>query len=204
MAIRRATEHIGLSQKAAANPIVPPGALDAEMAGQPMDRPHRVNLVGTAMLLIPADPLIVFADLQDGRSGDLRAARRAKPFPAARVSNLRVPIAVTPQLLEARHHRVVPRALTLAQDRWADNALRAMPTAPDNPHVNAIGSRPGDNDPCHQAPPQSLALLMTELGALPQVGEVRAQVEELMSLLKGQSRLARCAGKTLGRFLGVA
>ena len=38
------------------------------------------------MLLVPTDPLMVFADFHDGRGGDLRAARRTKAFTAERVS----------------------------------------------------------------------------------------------------------------------
>ena len=72
--------------------------------------------------------------------------------------------------MDACHHRVVPRDLMLAQDRRDDDTLRAMATHPDNLHVNAIGGRPCDNDPCDQAPQQGLALFMTQVGALPQVG----------------------------------
>jgi len=46
VAIGWLAHHIRLAERTGANPMVKPLPLDTQMAGQAVDRPHRVNLVG--------------------------------------------------------------------------------------------------------------------------------------------------------------
>jgi len=146
------------------------------------------------MLLVTTDPLVLFADLQDGRSGDVRASCRAAAFATECVGDLRVSLTITPQLMDALHHRGIACHLTLTEDRRDDHTLGEMPTHPDDLHLNAIGSRARDNDSGDQAPQQGLALFMTERIAMPQIRKRLAQVEQLTPLLCCQGWFARLMG----------
>src|SRR2546425_9381242 len=80
MAIRWATHDIRRTEPSAPNAVVQPVASHTQMPGKTADRPHAINGVGLAILLVRTNPLVLMADLQDGRSGDVRAACRAEAF----------------------------------------------------------------------------------------------------------------------------
>src|SRR5713101_3935401 len=121
MAIRWATNHIRRTQPSAPNPVVQPVAPDSQMTCETADSPHGVNGVGSSMLLVPTDPLVLFADLQDSRSGDVCAACRAEAFATECGGDLRVPLTITRQLMVALHHGGIADHLTLTEDRRDDH-----------------------------------------------------------------------------------
>src|SRR6266705_1490792 len=82
--------------------------------------------------MVATRPVMLVADLQDGPGQDLSASRRAKPFTAQGLGNLRIRGALGPQLPGAFNHGVVASDLALVQDRRDDDPLRDMATDPDN------------------------------------------------------------------------
>src|SRR5712691_11478856 len=104
MAIRWATNDIRRTEPSAPNAVVQPVASNSQMTCETADRPHGINFVGEAMLLVPTDPQVLLADLHDGRSGDVRAACRAEAFAIECRGDLRVPLPITPQLMDAFYH----------------------------------------------------------------------------------------------------
>src|SRR6266849_3006848 len=94
ISIRRLAHHIRFMQRAVANPLVEPLSCHAEMAGEAVNRPHVINLVSQAMLMVPTDPLVGVAELQDGAGQDAVSTRRAKPFTAQGLGNLRIRVAL--------------------------------------------------------------------------------------------------------------
>src|SRR5215510_16197513 len=124
MPMRRPATHIRLTQKAVANTIVDPAPLHPQLAGQTADRPLLIPLVDSSMLMGRTDPLMVVANLHDGLGQDRLTLRRAKPFTAQDVGNLKVRVAFSPQLPGALDHRIVARHVTLAPDRRDHEALR--------------------------------------------------------------------------------
>src|SRR6266481_5458388 len=129
------------------------------------------------MLMVATDPVMLVANLQDGLGQDPIATGRAEAFMAEGLGNLRIRIARPPQLPRAVDHRVIAGAVALVHDRWNDDALREMATHPDDLDLNAIGGCALDNHAGNDAPEQGLALVMTQLIARPEVGQMLAQVE---------------------------
>src|ERR1700745_1266796 len=119
------------------------------------------------MLMVATDPVLLVADLQDGPGQDLRASRRAKPFTAEGLGNLRIRVALGPQLPGAFHHGGVARDVALVQDRRDDGSLRDMATDPDNLDLHPIGGRALDNALRAEAAEQGLTLRVTQLHARP-------------------------------------
>src|SRR5262249_3693799 len=144
MPMRRLATHIRLTQEAVANTIVDPPRFHSQLAGQTADRPLLIPLVGAAMLMVRTDPVMAVANLHDGFGQDRLALRRAKSFMAQDVSNLKVRVALCPQLPGALDHRGVARDLTLAPDRREHDALREMATGPDDLDFDPRRSRPLD------------------------------------------------------------
>ena len=137
--------HIWLAERASAHPMVQPLPLHAQMMGEAVDRPHVVHLVGSTMLMVATDPVMLVADLQDGPGQDLIASRRAKPCTAEGLGNLRIRGALGPQLPGAFHHGVVASDVALVQDRRDDDPLRDMATDPDNLDRHPISGHALDN-----------------------------------------------------------
>src|SRR5215831_4728995 len=135
------------------------------------------------MLMVATDPMMVITDLQDGPDQDAIASRRAKPFTAQGLGNLRIRVACGPQLSNAFHHGVVARDVALVQNRWNDSPLRDMATDPDNLDRYPIGGGALDNDLRDQTSQQRLALVMSQLLARPQLGKALAQVQQLLEQL---------------------
>src|SRR6266853_3787900 len=96
--------------------------------------------------MVATYPGMLAADLQDSPGQDLSTSRRAKPFTAEGLGNLRIRGALGPQLPGAFHHGVVARDVALVQDRRDDDPLRDMATDPDNLDRHTIGGRALDND----------------------------------------------------------
>src|SRR6266567_6301683 len=155
------------------------------------------------MLMVRTDPMMAVANLHDGLGQDQLTLRRAKPFTAEDVGNLKVRVALSPQLPGALDHCVVARNVTLAPDRRDHDALREMATGPDDLHFNPVCGRPLDHHACNQAAQQRLALRVTELRAQPQIGEALAQVQQLMAEFGGQRRLVGLMGEALRRLLSL-
>src|SRR6266702_3475367 len=106
------------------------------------------------MLMVRTDPVMPMAYLQDRLSQDSIAPRRAKAFTAQDFSDVEIREALSPQLPGALDHRVVAGDGVLVQDGWADDALRAMTTDPDDLDLNPIRSHPIDHHTCNQAAQQ--------------------------------------------------
>ena len=115
--MRRPATHIRLTQQAVANAIVDPAPFHPQLAGQTADRPLLIYLVDSSMLMIRTDPLMAVANLHDSLGQDRLTLRRAKPFTAQDVGNLKVRVACSPQLPGALDQRIVARHVTLAPDR---------------------------------------------------------------------------------------
>ena len=143
------------------------------------------------------------ANLHDSLGQDRLTLRRAKPFTAQDVGNLKVRVAFSPQLPGALDHRIVARHVTLAPDRRDHDALREMATGPDDLDFHPVRGRPLDHHACNQAAQQRLALRVTKLRAQPQIGEALAQVQQLMAEFGRQRRLVGLMGEALRRFLSL-
>ena len=172
--------------------------------GEAVERPHVVNLVGETMLLVATDPVMLVADLQDGPGQDLSASRRATPFTAAGLGDLRIRVALGPHLPGAFHHGGVARDVALGQDRRDDGPLRDMATAPDNLDLHPIGSRALDNDLRDQTPQQGRALVMPQLRARPPRGQAPTQGQQVLAELRAQRRFRGRLGKAACGLFGLA
>src|SRR5215510_16321806 len=133
------------------------------------------------MLMGRTDPVMAVANLHDGLGQDRLTPRRAEAFTAQDVGNLKVRVALSPQLPSALDHRVVAGDVMLVQDGRDDDSLREMATNPDDLDLNPIRSHPLDHHACNQAAQQRLALRVTELRARPQSGEALTQVQQLIA-----------------------
>src|SRR5438046_2734316 len=112
--MRRPATHIRLIQKAVANAIVDPAPFHPQLAGQTADRPLLIHLVHSSMLMIRTAPQMAVANLHDSLGQDRLTLRRAKPFTAQDVGNLKVRVAFSQQLPRAFDDRIVARQL------WAE------------------------------------------------------------------------------------